>query len=78
MDDITVYLKTPLFTFRGANTHLPREAACVEGQLESRGGGGLTIKATSFKDERGRDLESTPATLFIPMQKIDHAILASE
>lgn len=68
----TVFLKTSLFTFSAGDRHVPSGVSAIEGELERIGDGGVTIKAATWKDERGRPLEGASRTLFVPLSKIDH------
>ena len=68
---VTAFLNTPLYSTKTGG-HLPEEAVAVHGNLVSRDASGVQIQATSYRNLRGQDLEGSPATLFIPLHKIDH------
>ncbi|MCB9746082.1 MAG: hypothetical protein H6740_26135 [Alphaproteobacteria bacterium] len=73
---LTVYLKTPLFVVTdGRSRHAPADATVLTGQQIERGEGGITLHVESWQDGRGRALEAEPATLFLPLSKIDHALV---
>ena len=71
----TVFLRTTLFTFSAGDRHVPSSVSAIEGELERIGDGGVTVKVSAWKDERGRTLEGAPRTLFVPMSKVDHVDL---
>ncbi len=73
MDAITVYLKTPLFTFRGVKSHVPARTAALRGRLTDRSSGGLTIQVEAFFNDRGEPLAGAAITLIVPLSKVDHA-----
>ncbi len=78
MAEATVYLRTSLFTWSSGKDHVPAGVAAVQGDLVKIGDGGVRIGVTSWLDEKGRELESTPRTLFLPMSKVDHVDLQED
>ena len=68
---VTAFLNTPLYSTK-PDGHLPEGAVAVHGNLVSRDASGVQIQATSYRNLRGKELEGNPATLFIPLHKIDH------
>lgn len=74
MERVSVYLRTPLFSY-GASDHLPDGVAIVEGRLAERDASSARIDADCLKDERGRELLDEAITLIIPWAKIDHMLV---
>ncbi len=73
---VTIYLKTPLFTFnRTPDNHVPRGTSAVRGELREREHGGMTIRVHTYLDGTGKTLDNVPRTLFLPIAKIDHVLL---
>ena len=68
---VTAYLSTPLYSPNN-EAHLPEGAVAISGNLVSRDNGGIQIQASTYRSLRGKELEGSPTTLFIPMHKIDH------
>ena len=77
MDLVTVLLNTPLFTTEEHNSGTNGEVAVISGKMLESLSSGVKIQANSYKNSRGKELNSTTKTLFIPLHKIDH-ILFSE
>lgn len=75
MDHVTVFLRTSLFTFGGADAHVPSGVMAVVGRVLDAPGGGLTLRARKFLDERGRPLGEQEVTLLVPWSKIDHLVV---
>lgn len=75
MDNVTVFLRTSLFTFGGGDAHVPSGVMAVVGRVLDTPGGGVTLRARSFVDERGRPLGEQEITLHIPWSKIDHLVV---
>lgn len=76
MDQVRLYLKTPLFAFRRA-PHLPRTAMVLEGSAEDRPGG-LRIHVSAWLEEAGEAVVGPTLTLLIPFAKIDHVHILNE
>jgi hypothetical protein len=74
MKQITIYLKTQLYTFPDS-PHVPDNIAALRGRLEERGAGGMTIEVEAWIDDKGRVQDGPKLTLLIPFSKIDHAVL---
>ena len=73
---ITVYLKTPLFSFRRASSpHVPAGTAAIRGEQISHEGGGFTVRAERYLDGAGNALDGSVCTLFLPNGKIDHVLI---
>lgn len=72
----TVLLKTPLFPFK--DSAVPAGTTALSGELISSTGGGYTLKASRYADSKGRWSDGPVTTLFLPLHKIDHAVLPQE
>ncbi|MCB9780902.1 MAG: hypothetical protein H6742_20200 [Alphaproteobacteria bacterium] len=71
---VRVLLRTELFS-PPSLPHAPRRVFVVEGALVDRQGG-LTVVADAFYDGVGKPIEGVEnQTLFLPMAKIDHAVM---
>jgi hypothetical protein len=77
MQSVRVYLRAPLFTTR-TDAHLPAKAVVLDGELEDRSQGGLTLRVTAWLDHEARPLDGSTLRLFVPMAKVDHVLLPSE
>jgi hypothetical protein len=66
---VHAYLKTSLFHF---DREGPVNVWSLTGDLQDQGNGGITLKVTSHRDDRGRDVEAPKKTVFIPWGKLDH------
>ncbi|MFZ5482420.1 MAG: hypothetical protein ACOZNI_37000 [Myxococcota bacterium] len=69
---VHVYLRQSLFVLPGDAGHIPANAAILVGTLVEQGPLGVTVKADTFKDEKGRPLQGGARTLIVPAAKIDH------
>lgn len=67
-----VYLRQNLFTLSGEAAHVPAGAAILVGKLAGTDALGVTVKVTTWLDEKGRKLDGGPRTLLVPASKIDH------
>jgi hypothetical protein len=74
----TIYLRTTLFTLAKGQPHLPVGSAIVSGELESIGDGGVRMRVTGWRNERGLELKGEPRSLFLPMSKVDHIDLSQD
>jgi hypothetical protein len=77
MSDVTIFLKTALFTYSVEPRHVPAGATAVEGEVLDQSGGNLTVRIKRLLDERGRPLPEAPVTLVIPWAKVDHLLQRS-
>ncbi len=75
MDRITVFLRTSLFTFGGADAHVPSGVMAITGKVLETPAGGLLIRARRFLDDRGRPIGEQELTLHVPWSKIDHVVV---
>ena len=75
MESVTVFLRTSLFTFGGADAHVPSGVMAVGGKVLDTPAGGILIRARRFLDERGRPLGEQDVTLHLPWAKIDHLVV---
>ena len=74
MTSITAYLRTPLFVPENGG-HAPKQCMVVAGEvLEGGPSGAILVRVENWADQRGRSLDGAPATLLLPMAKIDHAV----
>jgi hypothetical protein len=69
---VHVYLRQSLFVLGGDAAHLPAHAAILVGTLVEQGPVGITVKADTFLDEKGRPLPGPARTIIVPAGKIDH------
>ena len=75
MERVTIYLRTSLYSIAGDNPHVPNGVMTLEGAIADRTGGGLLVDVSRFIDGRGRDLKCAPMKLYLPMSKVDHAVV---
>lgn len=75
VDFVTTYLNTPLYSPDGEDS-VPAGAVALSGNLVSRDSSGIHLQASTYRNVRGKELEGSPATLFIPLHKIDHVRFA--
>jgi len=79
MNRVTVYLRTSLFSFSGADAHLPPGVMAIQGQTPEGGSGStLRVEVDKLLDERGRSLSEDPLSLQLPWSKIDHVVVHSD
>lgn len=71
MQNVTVFLRTALFTLGLDDGHVPPGVAIVQGDAKDVAGG-LEIVTTRLLDERGRVLAERQVKLMLPWGKIDH------
>jgi hypothetical protein len=76
-DRLRIYLRSPLFAVR-KSPHLPPTAVILEGQVVARGDGGLTVRVSAWADEQGQPLPGAGQLIFLPISKIDHAVVLEE
>ena len=76
MDLVTVLLNTPLFTTDEHAGGSQPEASVITGMVVESLNSGIKLQAASYKDSKGRELDSAPQTLFIPLHKIDHIVFS--
>ena len=67
-----VFLRQPLFTFPGAQAHVPTSAVVLEGECTPMEGIGLKVVMSACFDEKGKALEVPPLVLVVSAGKIDH------
>ncbi|MEC7240382.1 MAG: hypothetical protein VXW32_04035 [Myxococcota bacterium] len=75
VDIVTAYLNTPLYSPEGEQS-IPAGAVALSGNLVSRDSSGIHLQASTYRNLRGKELEGSPTTLFIPLHKIDHVQFA--
>jgi hypothetical protein len=76
MDLVTVLLNTPLFTTEEHSGGTQSEISVIVGRLIESGASGVKIQAANYKNSKGKELNSAPKTLFIPLHKIDHLLFS--
>lgn len=80
MDRARIFLKTPLFTpgRRGALSVPYARARVLDGAV-TEAPGGLEVVVTAWWDDDGNPLDDVgPATLILPVAKIDHIAALDE
>ena len=75
MDRVTLYLRNSLFTLGGDDGHIPSAVMILEGNLQAKANGTVTIKVSIMRDMRGKPLSETATTLQLPWSKIDHMLI---
>lgn len=71
---VTILLTTPLYVLEAVESPAPAGSVVVNGSLRAMSNGGVEIAAEKYRDVRGRELAGRPATLFLPLAKIDHIV----
>ncbi|MFT4624177.1 MAG: hypothetical protein ACI8PZ_002836 [Myxococcota bacterium] len=74
MKRVVVFLRTSLFSFGGADAHVPPGVMVVEGNIVDRVAGGVVLDTDRFLDERGRELSAAGLKVQLPWAKIDHIL----
>jgi len=72
MDDVTLYLRTALFSTGSADAHVPPGAVIADCRVLERQQGALVILVKALKSERGKVISEQASVLEIPWSKIDH------
>lgn len=75
MERVSIFLRTPLFSFGGAEDAVPQGVIVITGNLEDDGGAAIRIEAEELRDDRGRTLSDDSLTLYVPWEKIDHIVV---
>ncbi len=75
MSAIKVFLRTPLFTTSSTNGHIPKGTFVLTGALIEQGRGGLLLAVEAYGAADGRPLKGTPQRVFLPLSKVDHALM---
>ena len=70
-DNVTIFLRQPLFTLAGDAAHVPSNGVILEGALIDDKANPV-IRVARFRDERGRVVSEKEVILVIPWSKIDH------
>ncbi|MDP6933473.1 MAG: hypothetical protein QGG40_11185 [Myxococcota bacterium] len=76
MSAVQVFLRTELFSL--SNSPIPPRAMILEGELTSQEHGGLHLEVNQYRNQQGKPLKGTPATLFIPNAKVDYLYFAGD
>lgn len=75
MNNVTVFLRTALFTLGGDSPHVPHGTMVLRGASDFEGKGSvLVLEASEYMDHRGKALDGSAAKLSIPMSKVDHIL----
>ena len=74
MDQVTVFLRTSLFSYGGPDAHVPHGVMVIDGEILDRPSGGIRLRATRLMDDRGRRLSEAETILQLPWAKIDHIL----
>lgn len=72
MERVTIFLRNSLFTLTDDSAHVPAGAMVLDGTVREQPSGGLLLSLERARDHRGRDLEASEVTLFLPWSKVDH------
>lgn len=75
MDRVTLFLRTSLFTLGGDDGHIPSAVMILEGHLQDKAGGAITVKVSAMRDTKGKTLSESATTLQLPWSKIDHILM---
>jgi len=75
MEDVTIYLRTTLFTVGGEGAHVPPGTMIIRGSRAPEASGGVTVTTSSVRSAKGKELPSEPLTLHIPWSKVDHMVI---
>ena len=74
MSAVQVFLRTELFSL--ADSPIPSRTMVLEGELKSQEHGGLHLEVNQYRNQQGKPLKGSPATLFIPNAKVDYLYFA--
>jgi hypothetical protein len=72
MQNVTVFLRAPLFTLPHGAGHVPAGTTILEAEVVDKVSGGLTLATKRLLGERGDVLAESTLTLIVPWAKIDH------
>ena len=81
MKMVTIYLKHPLFSLKGAHDPMPNGVVVLEGKLLEEPRSGVHIQAERYfsvekapmsTDEELKEKEGPAMQLYLPSSKIDH------
>lgn len=76
MSNVTVFLRTALFSLGGDNAHVPAGTMVLKGTLPGpEVKGSLSLTVAECLDGRGRSLSTQSVSLIVPMSKVDHILL---
>lgn len=75
MERVSIYLRTPLFSFGGDDAPLPAGVMVIEGTSRETCDGAMRIDADRLADDRGRELSDESVSLWVPWEKIDHVLV---
>lgn len=75
MDRVSIFLRSPLFSFGGDDAPLPAGVMVVEGMMVAQEPGAIRIDAERLADQRGRQLTDESISLWVPWEKIDHVLV---
>ena len=75
MSQVTVFLRTSLFSYSGPKKHLPSGVMVIDGHVIEQNSSGVTIETSRMMDDRGRVLSEDSLKLALPQSKIDHILI---
>lgn len=75
MSQVTVFLRTSLFSYSGPKKHLPSGVMVIDGHVIEQNNSGVTIETARMMDDRGRVLSEDSLKLMLPQSKIDHILV---
>ena len=56
MSQVTVFLRTSLFSYSGPKKHLPSGVMVIDGHVIEQNNSGITVETSRMMDDRGRVL----------------------
>ena len=75
MSQVTVFLRTSLFSYSGPKKHLPPGVMVIDGHVIEQNNSGITVETSRMMDDRGRVLSEDSLKLVLPQSKIDHILV---
>jgi hypothetical protein len=75
-ENVTIYLRAPLFTLTGDAAHVPHNGVIIEGAIVDDKANPV-VKVARFRDERGRVVSEKEVVLIVPWGKIDHVLVTA-
>lgn len=75
MSQVTVFLRTSLFSYSGPKKHLPSGVMVIDGHVIEQNNSRVTIETARMMDDRGRVLSEDSLKLVLPQSKIDHILV---
>ena len=72
MQNVTVYIKNPLFELSDGEDPVPPRTSILVGKITDRPAGFVEIETARLLDDAGRELGTPKLVLQLPLAKIDH------